>query len=188
MTFYLMPIVSYLIGSLLFSIIVSRYFKLNDPRTYGSKNPGTTNAFRQSKYLEDWFYPRLLKGVIIACMATSISSSHSWIATCTILTGFLGHIHSIYFGNGGKGIATGFGIIMFLTPNIALLTISIWAIFAWASSNIGIASIIAVAFYMTTNLIYPTPFSLATLIMSLLCIYRHKGNIKQFLAKTLTTI
>ena len=189
MTFYLMPILSYLIGSLLFSIIVSRYFKLNDPRTYGSKNPGTTNAFRQSKYFGGLvFILDFLKGVIIAYMATSIGSSHSWIATCTILTGFLGHIHSIYFGNGGKGIATGFGIIMFLTPNIALLTISIWAIFAWASSNIGIASIVAVAFYMTTNLIYPTPFSLATLIMSLLCIYRHKGNIKQFLAKTSATI
>lgn len=189
MTLYLMPIVSYFIGSLLFSIIVSRCFQLNDPRTYGSKNPGTTNAFRQSKYFGGLVFALdFLKGVLIAYMATSISPSHSWLATCTILTGFLGHIHSIYFGNGGKGIAIGFGIIMFLTPNIALLTISLWAIFAWASSNIGIASIIAVGFYVISTMINPTPFSFAILIMASLCIYRHKGNIKQFLAKTSTTI
>ena len=182
-----MPIISYLLGSLLFSIIISKYLHLNDPRTYGSKNPGTTNAFRQSKYLGILvFILDFLKGVLIAYLATNIATTHPWLATCTILTGFFGHIHSVYFGNGGKGVATAFGITMFLVPKIALLSITVWAVLAWALSNIGIASITAVIFCATTMMITSTPFSFAMLMMASLCIYRHKSNINQFLTKTST--
>ena len=182
-------IAAYLIGSLSFAVIVSKYYGMDDPRTYGSGNPGATNVWRSGKkkaaaltLLGD-----ALKGlvaVILArCLQDALNLSDIAIAAVAVAA-LVGHMWPLFFGfKGGKGVATALGVLLALSPAMALVCAAIWLVMAFGfkvSSLAALAATVAaplVAFWLMP---YPS-WAWATVVIAVLVLYRHKSNIQNLL-------
>jgi acyl phosphate:glycerol-3-phosphate acyltransferase len=185
-------LVSYLIGSLSFAVIVSRVTGLADPRSYGSGNPGATNVLRSGHrgaaiatlvldalkgygpvFAALWFGPRFGLGEGTA-------------AFCG-LAAFLGHLWPVLFGfKGGKGVATAAGVLMALNPALGAATLLTWVIVAAFFRYSSLAAIVAAVFAPFYQLLIWGfgPAALAIALMSLLLIWRHEANIRKLIAGT----
>jgi glycerol-3-phosphate acyltransferase PlsY len=193
----LAAIAGYLIGSLSFAVIVSRTMGLNDPRTFGSKNPGATNVLRSGN-----------KSAAIATLL--LDAAKSWLPVMLVkwygkpygmedgtmamvgLAAFVGHLYPLFFGFvGGKGVATAFGVLLGLQPILGLATGATWLIVAYFFRYSSLASLTAavfvpvyyifgdgVAWYLNKGVL------LALSVMSLLLIYRHVENISRLIKGT----
>ena len=182
-------IAAYLIGSLSFAVIVSKYYGMDDPRTYGSGNPGATNVLRSGKkkaaaltLLGD-----ALKGlvavVLARCLQDALNLSDITIAAVAVAA-LVGHMWPLFFGfKGGKGVATALGVLLALSPATALVCAAIWLVMAFGfkvSSLAALAATVAaplVAFWLMP---YPS-WAWATVVIALLVLYRHKSNIQNLL-------
>lgn len=181
--------VSYLIGSLSFAVIVSKYYGMDDPRTYGSGNPGATNVLRSGKkkaaaltLLGD-----AAKGLVAVLLARVLQEplglSDSAIAAVA-LAALVGHMWPVFFGfKGGKGVATALGVLTALSPATALVCALIWLVMAFgfkvsslAALTATIAAPLAALFFMPH-----TSWIWATLLIALLVLFRHKSNIVKLL-------
>ncbi|MBS5835857.1 MULTISPECIES: glycerol-3-phosphate 1-O-acyltransferase PlsY [Neisseria] len=182
-------IAAYLIGSLSFAVIVSKYYGMDDPRTYGSGNPGATNVLRSGKkkaaaltLLGD-----ALKGlvaVILArCLQDALNLSDITIAAVAVAA-LVGHMWPIFFGfKGGKGVATALGVLLALSPATALVCAAIWLVMAFGFKVSSLAALVAtvaaplVAFWLMPY----SSWAWATVIIAVLVLYRHKSNIQNLL-------
>ncbi|OHR40630.1 glycerol-3-phosphate acyltransferase [Neisseria sp. HMSC064F04] len=182
-------IAAYLIGSLSFAVIVSKYYGMDDPRTYGSGNPGATNVLRSGKkkaaaltLLGD-----ALKGlvavVLARCLQDALNLSDITIAAVAVAA-LVGHMWPLFFGfKGGKGVATALGVLLALSPATALVCAAIWLVMAFGfkvSSLAALAATVAaplVAFWLMP---YPS-WAWATVAIAVLVLYRHKSNIQNLL-------
>ncbi len=182
-------IAAYLIGSLSFAVIVSKYYGMDDPRTYGSGNPGATNVLRSGKkkaaaltLLGD-----ALKGlvaVILArCLQDALNLSDIAIAAVAVAA-LVGHMWPLFFGfKGGKGVATALGVLLALSPATALVCATIWLVMAFGfkvSSLAALAATVAaplVAFWLMPY----SSWAWATVVIAVLVLYRHKSNIQNLL-------
>lgn len=147
---------SYLLGSVSFAIVVSRFRGLADPRTYGSGNPGATNMLRSGDRRAAFFtlLGDALKGFLAIVMtyllflpaALDHSQASLWLAMSAMGV-FLGHIFPVFHGfKGGKGVATALGVLLGLSPWLGLAVLAIWLamfLFTRISSLAAIASSIA---------------------------------------------
>lgn len=182
-------IAAYLIGSLSFAVIVSKYYGMDDPRTYGSGNPGATNVLRSGKkkaaaltLLGD-----ALKGlvavVLARCLQDALNLSDIAIAAVAVAA-LVGHMWPIFFGfKGGKGVATALGVLLALSPATALVCAAIWLVMAFGFKVSSLAALVAtvaaplVAFWLMP---YPS-WAWATVVIAVLVLYRHKSNIQNLL-------
>ena len=182
-------IAAYLIGSLSFAVIVSKYYGMDDPRTYGSGNPGATNVLRSGKkkaaaltLLGD-----ALKGlvavVLARCLQDALNLSDITIAAVAVAA-LVGHMWPLFFGfKGGKGVATALGVLLALSPATALVCAAIWLVMASGFKVSSLAALTAtvaaplVAFWLMP---YPS-WAWATVIIAVLVLYRHKSNIQNLL-------
>jgi glycerol-3-phosphate acyltransferase PlsY len=180
----------YLIGSLSFAVIVSRVMGLNDPRTFGSKNPGATNVLRSGSKTaaivtllldaaKGWF------PVVLAKWFGKPYGLDEGTVAMVGLAAFVGHLYPVFFKFvGGKGVATALGVLLGVSGILGLATVLTWVIMAYFFRYSSLASLTAalfapvyyvfgdgVAWYMRTEIL------LAISIMSLLLIYRHAENI-----------
>ncbi|WP_294766251.1 glycerol-3-phosphate 1-O-acyltransferase PlsY [uncultured Rhodoferax sp.] len=193
----LATVAAYLIGSLSFAVIVSRAMGLNDPRTYGSKNPGATNVLRSGS-----------KAAAIVTLL--LDALKGWVPVVAVkwwgepyglgegtmalvgLAAFLGHLFPIFFRFvGGKGVATALGVIVGVSGWLGLATGLTWLIIAFFFRYSSLASLVAalfapayyafgdgVAWSMEKSVL------LAVAVMSLLLIWRHAENISRLVAGT----
>ena len=187
---FLTIIAAYLIGSLSFAVIISRYYGMEDPRTYGSGNPGATNVLRSGKkkaaaltLLGD-----ALKGlvaVILArCLQDRLGLSDDTIAMVAVAA-LVGHMWPVFFGfKGGKGVATALGVLLGLSWPVALICALIWLVMAFGFKVSSLAALTAtvispvIAYFLMPHGSWVT----ATLIIALLVLYRHKSNIQNLLS------
>jgi glycerol-3-phosphate acyltransferase PlsY len=185
----LATVAAYLIGSLSFAVIVSRVMGLNDPRTYGSKNPGATNVLRSGSKAA-------------AAVTLLLDAVKGWLPVAAIqwwgqpyglgegtmalagLAAFLGHLYPVFFKFvGGKGVATALGVLVATSGWLGLATGLTWIIVAYFFRYSSLASLLAavfapvyyifgngVAWAMDKNLL------LSTALMSVLLIWRHAEN------------
>ena len=183
---------AYLIGSLSFAVIVSRGMGLADPRSYGSKNPGATNVLRSGNRAAAVLTLALdaLKGyvpvLLVLVYGPRFGLSES-VAAFAGLAAFLGHLWPVFFRfQGGKGVATAAGVLLAINPWLGLATLLSWAIIAAFSRYASLASIVAAAFapFYQALIWGLEPALLAFVLMSLLLVWRHEGNIKKLLAGT----
>jgi glycerol-3-phosphate acyltransferase PlsY len=186
----LAAVVGYLIGSLSFAVIVSRVMGLSDPRSYGSGNPGATNVLRSGNKAAAilTLVFDALKGYL-PVLAVLIWGPRFGLGEGTAalvgLAAFLGHLWPVFFRfQGGKGVATAAGVIFALNPLLGVATLATWLIIAWFSRYSSLAAIVSAAFApMYQLLIWEAgPTALALIIMGLLLVWRHQGNIKKLLA------
>jgi glycerol-3-phosphate acyltransferase PlsY len=148
----LAALAAYLLGSLSFAVIVSRVMGLNDPRTYGSKNPGATNVLRSGSkaaaivtLLLDAF-----KGwvpvVLVRWFGKPYGLEEGTLALVA-LAAFLGHLYPVFFRFvGGKGVATALGVLVGLSGVLGLATLATWAVIAFFFRYVSLASILAAVF------------------------------------------
>ena len=194
---WLAIVAGYLVGSLSFAVIVSRAMGLNDPRTFGSKNPGATNVLRSGN-----------KGAAVITLL--LDAAKGWLPVVLVkwygaryglgegtmalvgLAAFVGHLYPVFFKFvGGKGVATACGVLLGVNPVLGLAAGATWLIMAYFFRYSSLASLTAAVFapvyyifgdgvgwYLNKGVV----FSLS--IMSLLLIYRHIENIGRLLKGT----
>ena len=141
----LWPLCGYLFGSFSSAIIVSKLFRLDDPRNVGSGNPGATNVLRSGNKLAAaiTLLGDVLKGVIPVVLASHFSGSVGIIALVAIAA-FMGHLFPIFFGfKGGKGVATAIGVFVALSWKLFLVFVVTWLVVAAISRYSSLAGLIA---------------------------------------------
>jgi glycerol-3-phosphate acyltransferase PlsY len=191
----LIPI-AYLIGSISFAVVVSKYMRLPDPHTYGSGNPGATNVLRTGNKLAAalTFIGDALKGYLAVMLArvllgdTSLTSTlSSWVLCGVVLAVFLGHLFPIFHGfKGGKGVATACGILFGVNVILGLATLGTWiivAVFLRYSSLAAIAAAIFGPLYFVFLFGFQ-PMGIALLAVCLLLVWRHRSNIRNLINGT----
>ena len=144
-----LAVVAYLVGSVSFAIIVSRLLKLEDPRSYGSGNPGATNVLRSGskKAAALTLLGDALKGLIpialFALFAADLGLTNLDLALCSVAV-LLGHMWPIFFRfKGGKGVATAVGVLLALHWPLALCCFAIWLVMAFGFKISSLAALIA---------------------------------------------
>ncbi|HYQ71317.1 MAG TPA: glycerol-3-phosphate 1-O-acyltransferase PlsY, partial [Gammaproteobacteria bacterium] len=143
-TYLLIPC-GYLFGSISTAILVCRLMGLPDPRTTGSRNPGTTNVARigGKKAAALTLAGDLLKGLIPVLIAHALQANATVLAG-TALAAFLGHLYPVFFGfQGGKGVATALGVIYGLYWPVGLLTSAVWLVMALVFRYSSLAALTA---------------------------------------------
>ena len=188
---------AYLIGSLSFAVIVSRLMGLNDPRSYGSKNPGATNVLRSGNKVAA-VLTLLLDGIkgwmpmpLIAGFGEAYGLGAGTLAAAG-LAAFLGHLYPVFFGfRGGKGVATAAGVLFGVHWVLGLATLATWAIVAFFSRYSSLAALACAIFAPWYYLIGDRSFwyvdkliALAIVVMSAFLIFRHRENINKLLKGT----
>ena len=189
---------SYLLGSIPFGLLIGK-MKGIDIRTVGSCNIGATNVSRTVG--KNWgklcFFLDLFKGFLPVFIASSIFARNlelkSFVPLLAGAASMLGHMFSIYLKfKGGKGVATGGGIILGLAPITFLAAISCWVIIFLTSRYVSLASIFAAASLPIFGIIFRLlgfeyiPYSSIVFFALIggVSIYRHRSNIKRLLDGT----
>ena len=188
---------AYLLGSLSFAIIVSRMMGLNDPRAYGSKNPGATNVLRSGNkpaavatLLLDAF-KGWLPVVLVQWFGAPYGLGDGTVALVG-LAAFLGHLYPVFFQfKGGKGVATAAGVLLGVSWVLGLATLATWLMVAFFSRYSSLAALAAAVlapfFYLLGDgtAWYTDKWIAAALVLiSALLIYRHRENINKLLSGT----
>ena len=174
-------LLSYLLGSISFSIIVSKAFGLKDPRSYGSNNPGATNIMRTGKV---WlalltFLGDFAKGYIVILIAEYIHCEPSFLLVSALFV-VLGHILPIFFEfEGGKGVATSFGVLLALNVKIGLCIFIAWILIFSITKISSLASILSfIVAVVFTWLYFGHGITLLTVFIIMLIIFAtHRSNL-----------
>lgn len=174
-------ILSYLLGSIPNGLIFGKLIWHKDLRQFGSKNIGATNAWRVlgRKAGILIFLLDFLKGALSVGLA-EIFIGDAWAMVCAGILAILGHTFSIFLKlRGGKGVATGLGVIAVMMPKVTALVFLIWLIIFLVSRYVSLASIIAAIATPILAFIFNAPieFVLFGLAAAFFIIYRHKENI-----------
>lgn len=183
-------VLAYLLGSLSFAVIVSRVLGLNDPRSYGSKNPGATNVLRSGSKKAAVLTLALdaAKGFVPVLLVQGLGPVWGLGSGTVALVGlaaFLGHLYPVFFQfQGGKGVATAAGVLFGLHVWLGLVVLLAWLTLAVVSRYSSLAALVAALAAPTVYLMgshdrggfVPSIFW-AVLVMSLLLIWRHRENI-----------
>ena len=188
----LAALAAYLVGSLSFAVIISRLMGLNDPRTYGSGNPGATNVLRSGNKMAAILTLAFdaLKGYVPVLLVAIYGPAYGLgegTAALVGLAAFLGHLWPVFFRfQGGKGVATAAGVLLGLNPWLGLATLLTWAIIAAFFRYSSLAAIVSAAFAPFYQLLIwgGGPIAGAVAVMGLLLIWRHSANIQKLLKGT----
>ena len=191
-------LLSYLLGSLSFAVIVSRFMGLSDPRSYGSKNPGATNVLRSGNK----------KAAVLTLLFDAVKGwvPVVWVlnhgtpfdltegtAAAAGLAAFLGHLYPIFFRfQGGKGVATALGVLMGVSPILGLAVAITWLGVAWffrySSLAALLAAVLAPVYYALAADVLWWNFNGAVFamlcVMGILLVWRHRDNVNRLLAGT----
>ncbi len=182
-------IVSYLIGAIPFGLIFGRMFSSVDVRSVGSGNIGATNVLRAAgkKAAVLTLLADCMKGALPVLAAKFLFQDDS-IAGLSGAAAVLGHNFPVYLSfKGGKGVATGFGVILAVAPMIGLVCLITWLIAALLWHYSSLAAIVSFTMFpLITFLAYPgsKPLGLLSLFLFGMVYVRHRENIKRLIAGT----
>ncbi len=170
------------------AILVARVFRLPDPRTTGSNNPGTTNILRYGgkAAAAATLAGDVLKGVVVIAVARMFAPDPLVLALCGFAV-FLGHLYPVFFRfQGGKGVATALGVWLTLVPWAGLSLLATWIVVAAAFRYSSLAALVAaclapVYVWWFAPIDYYVALGIA---MTALLIWRHRSNIQKLIAGT----
>jgi glycerol-3-phosphate acyltransferase PlsY len=185
LTIFLLCILGYLLGSIPFGLILTRYAGLGDIRAIGSGNIGATNVLRTghkklatATLLLDGF-----KGTLAVLIA---SHFHDPAPYCASFAAFLGHLFPVWLKfRGGKGVATGLGVLLGAYAPLFLLAAAAWLLIAALFRYSSLAALTAFAITpLAALLIGQTTLATLSLLIAALIFYKHAPNISRLLAGT----
>ncbi len=159
---------------------------LPDPRTTGSKNPGATNVLRtgNKRAAALTLIGDVLKGVAAVLLARTLTDNEWVIAACGLFA-FLGHLYPVFLRfRGGKGVATGLGVYLALSPWLGLLGVLTWIVVAAVFRFSSLASLLAAIAMPLCSWFFlkSAPVLVMTIIMAAFVIWRHRENVKRLAA------
>ena len=181
-------LLGYVFGSIPCGLWLVQAFHGIDIRNYGSGNIGTTNVFRTvgPATAAAVLVGDMVKGILSLYIIAKFTADPSIVAV-TALGALLGHNYSLFLGfKGGKGVATGLGLFLYMLPWGALAGFGVWVIIVLITRYVSLGSIVAavVAAAAGWYLKYPTPYAVFGMLACLFVIIRHKDNIKRLMEGT----
>jgi glycerol-3-phosphate acyltransferase PlsY len=191
----LAALLSYLAGSLSFAVIVSRLMRLDDPRSYGSGNPGATNVLRSGNKIAaalTLLFDGLKAFIPLWCVqqyGVEFGLSGGTVAAVA-MAAFLGHLFPVFFKfKGGKGVATAIGASFGIHPLLGLATGLTWLIIAYFFRYSSLAALVAAVFapvyYLLCDGVAWRSEPAVTLALGLiagLLLWRHKANVGRLIS------
>ncbi len=184
---YLIPLISYILGSIPFGYLLVRATQGTDIRAVGSGNIGATNVYRKSRWAG--MLTLLLdggKGYMAVVVALWMGADPSWQGVAAVAA-ILGHIFPIWLGfKGGKGVATGCGAYLAVAPGAVLTTLVVFVLTVGLTKYISLASILATAtFPLWAWLLHHPPEVLVWAVLgSAFIVAKHHQNIRRLLSGT----
>ena len=191
---------SYLLGSIVGSLLLGRLCGGVDIRSLGSGNAGATNALRtQGKKIafwvlvidlaKGWIATGLIAPALLPGIAPSAPPLHAWCVTVCGLAVILGHVYPLWYGfRGGKGVATLVGTVLGIHPWLLIPMSLVWFAAVVLFGFVGLASMLgaialAVAIGVCKGLRQPALLTFGILAASLI-VYTHRANIARMRAGT----
>ena len=180
---------AYLVGSIDFAVIVARMHGV-DIHQAGSGNPGASNVLRTlgKRPAAMVFIGDTLKGTVAAAMgmvASGMANPTVHWAFAAGLAAVIGHCYPIFHRfKGGKGVATGGGVLLFTVPIAALIEIATWAVVVRLTKTASIGSMVIVVITIPL-LMWQGVAGLSLLwagLMILVVVWRHRGNIQRMVS------
>ena len=205
LSYVLIALISYLLGSLNFGVIISRKLIKDDVRNHGSGNAGSTNMLRN--YGKGIAAITMLGDTLKVVVAIVISFQIIKFTPATLeytssvinidtqmliksLSGFfcvLGHIFPCFFGfKGGKGVATAGGMVFVVDWRIALILLAVFIVVVALTKYVSLGSIIMAVLYPVFIYIFHKDIILSAiaLIFTLIVVIAHRENIKKLINHT----
>jgi len=187
MTYVLLILFAYLIGSIPVGVLLAR-LKGKDPRKTGSGNIGATNVMRSAGKVLGiaTLIGDIMKGFIPTFIAMRLGEPDLFIALVGLAV-FSGHLFPVFLKfKGGKGVATGAGVYLAIHPLVILISFIIFGIvfIIWKYVSLGSlvgTGIIPFSFFLFKT---PTEYILLSLLVACGVFVKHKDNIKRLLAGT----
>lgn len=188
MTIFIWIVGAYLVGSIPTGLILARLVSGVDIRQQGSGNIGATNAYRTVGKTVGilTLTGDCLKGLIPVLAARHSALQEPWIAAVG-LAAFLGHVFTIFLRfKGGKGVATGLGVFLALTPTSVLVALFLFIVVVAFTRYVSLGSITAAAILPLASLFlgYPAERVATSLVIALIVIAKHHENIGRLLNGT----
>ena len=179
---------SYLLGSIPFGLLIAKRLRGIDIRLEGSGNIGATNVYRVVGPAAGLavFTLDLLKGAVPCWVMLMVNPDKTW-AMVAGLAAIIGHSLSVFLKfKGGKSVATGFGILIGIAPEVGGIAIGIFVVVVALTRKVSLGSIIGAASVPVFLVLfhYPPPVIGLISLAVLLIIFRHLGNIKRLLNGT----
>jgi glycerol-3-phosphate acyltransferase PlsY len=174
-----MVVMAYLVGSISSAILLCKLLSLPDPRTSGSKNPGATNVLRISnKYVAaSVLIFDILKGTLPVWGGYFLGLDPVYLGIIAVAA-CLGHMDPIFFNfEGGKAVATAFGVLLPIGLDLGGLLILTWLIVAKTTRYSSLAAIVTVSMAPLYTWLLKPIYVFPVLMLSALIIFRHKENI-----------
>jgi len=193
---------AYLIAGIPFGYLLAKKFAGVDIKNEGSGNIGATNVLRVVKEKDPQLAKKLgaatlfldaIKGILVILIAKMLGAPESVQWTIAVLA-VIGHCFSVFLMfEGGKGVATGFGVFLVMMPIPALIAIAVWLGAAKGLKISSLSSLIAlVSFIIASYMIYPDVPGIGShspiWIISFIIFYKHIPNIVKLLKKEEETV
>ncbi|MFT7823869.1 MAG: glycerol-3-phosphate 1-O-acyltransferase PlsY [Sulfurimonas sp.] len=193
----LLYLAAYLIAGIPFGYVLAKQFAGVDIKSAGSGNIGATNVLRVVKEQDPKLAKKLgavtlfldtIKGIVVILIATFLGAPEGVLWTIAVLA-VLGHCFSLFLAfDGGKGVATGFGVLLVMMPVPALIAIFVWLGAAKGLKVSSLSSLIGLtAFIIASYLLYPEVPEIGShspiWIIALVIFYKHIPNIVRLFKK-----
>ena len=187
MQIILFIVIAYLIGSISPALLVGKIFYNTDIRTMGSGNLGTTNTFRclGKKAGVIVFVLDISKGIIATMLPSLVLGRVEYLSIFGAFA-MIGHVYPIFANfKGGKAVATGSGVFIYLYPTLSLILVAIYFSTLFITGYVSLGSILI----CLTSIVYLSIFESGIdkwimIVMCIIVIYMHKSNIKRLLNGT----
>ena len=188
--FYL---VAYLVGGIPFGLLLAKKFAGVDIKNSGSMSIGATNVLRVVKEKSPVLAKKLgiatllldaLKGMVVLFVAYLLGVNESTLWSIAVLS-VIGHCYSPYLGfEGGKGVATGLGVMLFLLPVETIIAIFVWAVSVKIIKISSISSLIALVVLLVSSfIIHPNLAHAPIVLIAFILSYKHIPNIVRLIKR-----
>ena len=204
MEYIIIAIIAYLIGSINFSILISKKKAGYDIRQKGSGNAGTTNMLRNlgKKYAAITLICDVLKGVVAIGIAIIVGNilgdtNKALLVQIAGVAVVIGHTFPIFFGfKGGKGVATSLGILLMTNWQLGLICLVFALVLMALTRVVSMGSIAAAILYPVLTLFVGgghyivestglgNGYFIYSVILAIIVIFNHRENIKRILSGT----
>jgi len=178
---------AYLVGGIPFGLLLAKKFAGVDVKSSGSGGIGATNVLRVVKENNPALAKKLgaatlaldaLKGILVLLVASALGMSEATLWGIAVLA-VIGHCFSPYLGlEGGKGIATGMGVMMFMLPQETLIALVVWGVLAKTTKISSLSSLAGVlALLIASFFIHPEMAHAPVVLIVFILYYKHIPNI-----------
>lgn len=188
-SYFIGAIIGYLLGSVPCGFVFVKMVCGIDIREYGSKNIGTTNVFRTvgARMASFVLLGDMFKGILAVILIKYFYATNLHLELVTAIAVLLGHNYSLFLGfKGGRGVATGLGLILYFMPEVSIFAFSVWLAIVFVTKYVSLASVFAAfltpmaAYYRG----YPGELVAFATAACAFVIIRHYENIKRLISGT----